>query len=108
MYGVRFIFPKDNRSKEEMFDATVDIKYFGETDSAAYYFVGCSKASLQSSLKDSCHLRKIVAVNKESKLVFQQLLPTMDVDFVRTGQSTVIPFPFKYIREYIEMNKTDK
>ena len=108
MHGVRFIFPKDNRSKEEIFDATVDIKYFGETDNEAYYFVGCSKASIQSSLKDSCHLRKIVAVNKDSKLVFQQLLPTMDVDFVRTGQSTVIPFPFKYIREYMAMNKQEE
>jgi hypothetical protein len=108
MYGVRFIFPKDNRSKEETFDATVDIKYFGETENEAYYFVGCSKASIQSSFKDSCHLRKIVAVGKDSKLVFSQLLATMDVDFVRTGQSTVIPFPFKYIREYIEMNKVNQ
>jgi hypothetical protein len=53
-------------------------------------------------------LRKIVAVGKDSKLVFSQLLATMDVDFVRTGQSTVIPFPFKYIREYIEMNKVNQ
>lgn len=55
--------------------------------------------------KDACHLRKIVMVNDPnavnvSKLIFRQLLETMDVDFVRTGQSTVIPFPFKYIREY--------
>lgn len=51
------------------------------------------------SFKDACHLRQIIAVNG-SKLIFKQLLQSMDVDFVRTGQSTVIPFPFKYIREY--------
>jgi hypothetical protein len=107
-YNVRFKFPQDNQNKEELFSSSVDIKYFGETDREAYYFVGNSKASIQSSFKDSCHLRKIVAVGKDSKLVFSQLLPTMDVDFVRTGQSTVIPFPFKYIREYIEMNKANQ
>ena len=107
-HKIRFILTKDKETIEELFNSSIDIKYFGETEQEAYYFVGNSKASIQSSFKDSCHLRKIVAVGKDSKLVFSQLLPTMDVDFVRTGQSTVIPFPFKYIREYIEMNKTDK
>ncbi len=107
-HKVRFKFPQDNQNKEQLFSSSVDIKYFGETDREAYYFVGNSKASIQSSFKDSCHLRKIVAVGKDSKLVFSQLLSTMDVDFVRTGQSTVIPFPFKYIREYIEMNKANQ
>lgn len=77
----------------------ININYFGETETEAHYFVGCSVEAINSSFKDSCHLRKIVAV-KNSQLVFQDLLKTMDVDFVRTGQSTVIPFPFKYIREY--------
>ncbi len=61
--------------------------------------MGGRKENVQFSFKDACHIRKIRAVNG-SKLIFRQLLPTMDVDFVRTGQSTVIPFPFKYIREY--------
>ncbi|WP_041232914.1 hypothetical protein [Cylindrospermum stagnale] len=74
-----------------------DYKLHPEKD--AYYFVGDRRDKVQFSFKDACHLRQIVAVNG-SKLIFRELLPTMDVDFVRTGQSTVIPFPFKYIREY--------
>lgn len=96
---IRLKFPQDNQSKDELFDASLNIKYFGETDTEAFYYVGDRRDSVQHSFKDACHIRKIVAV-KGSKLVFRQLLPTMDVDFVRTGQSTVIPFPFKYIREY--------
>lgn len=44
--------------------------------------------------------RKIEKV-EHSKDLFSQLLPLMDVTFVRNGQLTVIPFPFKYLREYI-------
>ncbi|MEH2289456.1 hypothetical protein [Nostoc sp.] len=98
-YQIRLKFPQDNQSKEDLFDASLNIKYFGETEKEAYYFVGDRREKVKFSFKDACHLRKIVAVD-DSKLIFRQLLETMDVDFVRTGQSTVIPFPFKYIREY--------
>ncbi|MEH2115528.1 hypothetical protein [Nostoc sp.] len=97
-HHIRLIFSKQKENIEDLFDASLNIKYFGETEKEAYYFVGDQNVK-DYSFKDACHLRKIVAVN-DSKLIFRQLLQTMDVDFVRTGQSTVIPFPFKYIREY--------
>jgi len=96
-HHIRLIFSKQKENLEDLFDAYL-IKYFGETEQEAYYFVGARNVK-SYSFNDACHLRKIVAVNG-SKLIFRQLLKTMDVDFVRTGQSTVIPFPFKYIREY--------
>ncbi|MBD2504402.1 hypothetical protein [Anabaena azotica] len=98
-HQIRLKLPQDNQSKEDLFDASLNIKYFGETEKEAYYFVGDRRENVQWHFKDACLIRKIVAVDK-SKLIFRQLLKTMDVDFVRTGQSTVIPFPFKYIREY--------
>ncbi|SKB15263.1 hypothetical protein PL11201_700023 [Planktothrix sp. PCC 11201] len=98
-HQIRLHFPKDKHSLDDIFAASLNINYFGETATEAYYFVGNRKENVQSSFKDSCHLRKIVAVDG-SELIFRQLLTTMDVDFVRTGQSTVIPFPFKYIEEY--------
>ena len=98
-HEIRLKFPQDNQSKDDLFKASLNIKYFGETEKEAYYFVGDRRDQVKFSFKDACHLRQIVAVNG-SKLIFRELLPTMDVDFVRTGQSTVIPFPFKYIREY--------
>jgi hypothetical protein len=98
-YQVRFKFPQDIESKDDLFDNSLNIKYFGETETEAYYFVGNRLAQIQTSFKDACHIRKIIAI-EGSKLIFKDLLKTMDVDFVRTRQSTVIPFPFKYIREY--------
>ncbi|BAY63380.1 hypothetical protein NIES22_34670 [Calothrix brevissima NIES-22] len=97
-YDIRLIFSKQKENLEDLFNASLHINYFGETEKEAYYFVG-ERSVKDYSFKDACHLRKIVAVD-ESKLIFRQLLKTMDVDFVRTGQSTVVPFPFKYIREY--------
>ncbi|QSV64848.1 MAG: hypothetical protein HEQ26_20965 [Dolichospermum sp. DL01] len=99
-YNIRMIFPKDKQNSEELFN--MNIKYFKETETEAYYFVGQRDIN-KYSFKDACYFRKIVAVNG-SKLIFKELLPTMDVDFVRTGQSTVIPFPFKYIREYLNFD----
>ncbi len=98
-YNIRLIFSKQKDNLQDLFDASLNIKYFGETKTEAYYFVGTRKENVQFSFKDACHIRKIVAVD-DSNLIFKELLQTMDVDFVRTGQSTVIPFPFKYIREY--------
>lgn len=98
-HQIRLIFSKDKNNLEHLYDASLNIKYFGQTETEAYYFVGNRRENVEYSFKDACHLRRIVAV-ENSKLIFRQLLPTMDVDFVRTGQSTVIPFPFKYIREY--------
>jgi hypothetical protein len=103
-HGIRLHFSKSKEIMDNLFAASLNINYFMESDSEAHYFVGQRRENIQSSLKDSSHLRKIVA-EKGSNLVFKDILKTMDVDFVRTGQSTVLPFPFKYIREYMEMEK---
>jgi hypothetical protein len=109
IHRIRLSFPKKKDSLNTLFDASLNIKYFGETDSEAYYFVGDRRENVQFSIKEACHLRKVVAVDG-SKLIFKELLPTMNVDFVRTGQSTVVPFPFKYLREYMkfEENKENR
>ncbi len=98
-HNIRLSFPKQKENLHDLFDAALNIKYFGESETEAFYLVGVRRDSVQFSFKDACSIRRIAAVDG-SKLIFKRLMPTMDVDFVRTGQSTVIPFPFKYIREY--------
>jgi hypothetical protein len=98
-HKVRVHFPKTVDDMKEHFDANLNIKYFGVSSAQAYYFVGDRRGTVQQSFRDACHLRKIIA-DPGSQLVFDQLLQCMNVDFVRTGQSTVVPVPFKYLREY--------
>ncbi|NCC58328.1 MAG: hypothetical protein EOM17_11955, partial [Synergistales bacterium] len=87
-YGIEFYFPRGKGSVEKHLQAMVEIKYFQESDKTAGYFVGDRKSGLKESLKRAHHLRKVQAT-EGSKLIVPDLLPTMDVDFVRTGQSTV-------------------
>lgn len=105
-HKIRLSFPKRAESMDTLFDSHLNIKYFNDSYGSAYYFVGERRADIQSSFKNACHLRKVVAV-EGSKLILDEILQTMNVDFVKTGQSTVIPFPFKYIREYAEQQKSE-
>lgn len=97
-HGVELIFSRSGENVKHLLPALCEIQYFEESEKEACYFVGEKKQGMKRSIKSACHLRKIKAA-EGSNLIFRDLLPTMDVDFVRTGQSTVIPFPFKYLRE---------
>jgi hypothetical protein len=97
-----------NRKKdtlEKLFAGCLDI-YHKKTvdDSCEYYSVGQIGSGIQQpKVERSAQVRKIVP-HKQSKLFFREVLDTMNVTFVRNGQLTVMPFPFKYLREWIKMN----
>jgi len=55
------------------------------------------EAGNKRRIKSACQLGRVTAA-EESGLIFRDLLPTMDVDFVRSGQSTVVLFPFSCLR----------
>lgn len=50
----------------------------------------------------AANIRKIEPF-EDSILMFEDLLPLMNLTFVHNGQLTITPFPFKYLREYIKM-----
>lgn len=94
---------RSKQYKEELFGSCLDIKCY-QKDGLQYYYSGVSGYGLNSSIQCAVSIRKIVPY-KESELFFDQLLPLMAVTFVRNGQLTVVPFPFKYLREYIISHK---
>ena len=85
--------------REELLNAVIDIRYFMQ-DGAKYYFVGTIGYGMKYALHTAANIRRIEPY-EDGPLMFQQLLPLMNVTFVRNEQLTVIPFPFKYLREYI-------
>lgn len=93
--------PKVKEIKEEYFGSLMDIKYFYNYDKL-YYFVGTKSTSLNLSLHNACLIREVVATGGE--IFFEQLMKLLAVEFVRNGQYTVLPFPFKYLNEYIRQN----
>lgn len=110
----RFLHEKYNiwiygefRKKE--FEATfqisnlLNIKYEYTTDdyldgNAFVYYVGAK--SQKPSYPNACCMRKVISFGDH--LEYEELLPLMAVEFVRNNQYTVLPFPYKYLREYIE------
>ena len=69
----------------------------------AWYSVGYYHASLKTELSHMLHVRKIKALQGELK--HTELLALMDVDWVRYNNFTVLPYPIKYLREIIAMQK---
>lgn len=76
-------------------------------DGEYHYFVGTDKG-LRRSIVRAYRLRKLIPITGDDSQIpalFEDLLAMMDVEFVRNGQYTVLPFPVKYLREYQEYQK---
>lgn len=90
------------RGKEkhnELLSSCLDIKMFNDGVSE-YYFVGTIGNGMRWLINRAANIRKIEPF-EDSILMFEKLLPLMNVTFVHNGQLTIIPFPFKYLREHL-------
>lgn len=78
------------------------IQYCTETDDLNKqffnYFVGPKRTGLNTSFTNASVIRKVYTADGTNE--FKDLLPLMSIEFVRNGMYTVLPFPFKYLREY--------
>lgn len=92
-------------AREEYFNAVTDIKLY-EENGMQYYFVGEIGAGMNRTIGTASTIYSIQSYNN-SPLMFNELLPLMYSLFVRTSRLTVIPFPFKYLREYIKLHEKE-
>lgn len=90
---------RNKKMRDELLSSVTDIKMF-EDNKCQYYFVGVVGNGMRANVSDAANIRMIEPYNN-SKLRFNELLPLMNVTYVRNNQLTVVPFPFKYLREYI-------
>jgi hypothetical protein len=98
----------DGELRKEEFDAMfkigdlLNIKYEYKEDYddgyAFVYYVGAKSKKLK--YPNACCMRKVISLG--DTIEYENMLPLMAVEFVRNSQYTVLPFPFKYLREYIE------
>lgn len=91
---------KSAKNRNEYFNPILDIKYFYYKNKL-YYFVGVEPGDLQQSLNNACRIRCIDAYEK---IEFEEIIRLLRVEFVRNGLNTVLPFPFKYLNEVLDMN----
>lgn len=91
---------RNKESRDELLTSVTEIRNY-RIDNSDYYFVGVSGSGMKPSIQTSAQIR-CVSQTKTGTGEFSRLLPLMNVSFVRNGQLTVIPFPFKYLREYLK------
>ncbi len=70
-----------------------------------HYYVGGIN-NVKQKIPRAIRLRKITPLTGDEKIIFELidgLTDMMNVEFVRNGQYTVVPYPLKYIREFREL-----
>jgi len=90
---------RGKEKRNELLSSCLDIKMFNDGVSE-YYFVGTIGNGMRWLINSAANIRKIEPF-EDSILMFEKLLPLMNVTFVHNGQLTIIPFPFKYLREHL-------
>ena len=94
-----FAYLRNKEKREKNFFGVIDINYFQINDTTARFCVGKIGEGMKTKLERASIIREVQAED-DNELIFEELLPLMNVDFVKLGMLTVIPFPFKYLREY--------
>ena len=92
---------RGKEKRDELLSACLDIKMFNDSVSE-YYFVGTIGNGMRWLINRAANIRKMEPF-EDSILMFEKLLPLMNVTFVHNGQLTVVPFPFKYLKEYLKI-----
>lgn len=90
--------------REQLLSSCLDVKLF-EKDGNLFYFAGTIGEGMRYSIPRAANIRKLEISEEGSTTDIGRLLSLMSVSFVHNGQLTVIPFPFKYLREYINSKK---
>ena len=88
---------KRRKNLEALMGGTLGICLFSQ-NGVQYYYGGYRAQSLFYSLARACRIRKVTATGGAPH--FEKYLPLLEVDFVRASAWTVLPFPFKYLREW--------
>lgn len=95
-----YAYLRGEEERNEYLSGNIDINYIEQDEMLARFSVGEIGNGMKYTIERASVVREIQAV-EGSRLIFKELLPLMGVEFVRYGMLTVVPFPFKYIREYI-------
>ena len=85
--------------REDLLSSCLDIKLY-EDCNRSRYFVGTIGEGMRQNIQRACIVRSVEGYGGAA-VKFEEMLPMMNVTFVHNGQLTVMPFPFKYLREYV-------
>lgn len=97
---------KSKNKKDELYSGLCDINYY-MTNNECYYNVGQLLPNIRMTIQRASHLYRINCVDN-SECFMTNILELMSVGFVKYNELTVLPYPIKYLREYIAMDNKNK
>ena len=94
---------RNEEGRIEYLAECIDINTLHISKEKWLYYVGVIGKGMKSTLETAANVREIISW-ENSEIFFDEIIELMAVPFVRHDQTTVLPFPFKYLREWIKMN----
>lgn len=88
---------RGREKRNQLMSSVLDVKTFYDKG-ILHYFIGSIGEGMHQNINNASCVRAII--DNGTNQLFTKLLPLLTVDFVRNGQLTVVPFSFKYLREY--------
>ena len=89
---------RSGEARSEFLEGVVDINLF-QNEGKTYYSAGLVGYGMNWGIPKASLLYEVQAI--KGKCIIEDLLETMSVMFVKYNSFTVMPYPFKYLREYI-------
>ena len=100
------VLSKARKFMEKYYAGLCDVNYY-KLGNIEYYNSGQDLSYLKYEIAKASHLYKINCIDN-SKSLIKELLHLMAVKFVRLNNTTVLPYPIKYLREFIETDIRNK
>lgn len=96
---------RGKESRDKYLSGVVDINYYNYPNGNFYYNVGLIGAGMNTSLPKASLLYKCDVLYGENIVPF--IVKTMSVLFVKFKSLTVLPYPVKYLNEFILMSESN-
>ena len=93
-------------SREKYLAGVVDINLYDSADGKLYYNVGIQGYGMNTKIIHAPLLYQVDIISGTN--IMDNLLATMSVSFVKYKSFTVLPYPLKYLNEFILMNESSK
>ncbi len=93
---------RSKESRDTYLNGVVDINLYNEGEDQ-FYNVGIKGSGMNTKIVRTSPIYKVDVIEGENFI--ESILETMAVPFVKYKNFTVMPYPFKYLNEYIEMNE---
>jgi hypothetical protein len=96
------VLSRSKEARDLFLSGVVDINFYNEAES--YYSVGIKGSGMNTKIIRAPHLYKIDVISGEN--IMGKILAALSVTFVKYKSFTVLPYPIKYLNEYIAMTES--